>query len=120
MPIKRTWYDGAQEAQADAAALEALEAELSIGDTLLFRSLAERSLAAERSAGAVCHSAPASAGSGGSSTHGSSRGPSDDAEAGGQGGEGALDAVGRAPESPGKSQAEPAHGEAADADRCDS
>ena len=107
-----------QDAQADAAALEALEAELSIGDTLLFRSLAERSLAAERSSGAVYHSAPVSAGSGSSSAHGSSRGPSDDAEAGRQGGEGASEAVGRAPESPGAPEAEPAHGEAADADRC--
>ncbi len=35
-----------QEAKADAAALKALEVDLSIGDTLLFRSLAERSLAA--------------------------------------------------------------------------
>jgi len=35
----------AQEAQASAAALEALEAELSVDDTLLYRSLAERSLA---------------------------------------------------------------------------
>lgn len=91
---------------------------MSIGDTLLFRSLAERSLAAERSAGAVYHSAPASAGSGSSSAHGSSRGPSDDAEAGRQGGEGALEAVDRTPESPGAPEAEPAHGEAADAERC--
>ena len=104
-----------QEAQADAAALEALEAELSIGDTLLFRSLAERSLAAERSAGPAHHVAPASAGSGSSSAQGSSRGTCDEAEAGGQVGEGALEAVGAAPESP---EAEPAHGEAADADRC--
>jgi hypothetical protein len=34
-----------QDAQSGAAALEALEAELSVDDTLLFRSLAERSLA---------------------------------------------------------------------------